>query len=181
MRIGVYGGTFDPPHMGHALVSAWLRWAERVDEVWLLPVGHHAFGKQPAPFATRVAWCEALAAAVGPWVRVCAVEGERGGTTYTLDTLTLLAARHPEHRFQLVLGADNLPSLPRWKGWDAIQARFDPIVVGREGCPPVADAPQFPNVSSTEVRERLSRGEDVSHLVPASVLRQMASRAGGPT
>lgn len=174
MRVAVYGGSFDPPHVGHALVAAWLRWTGRADEVWLLPAFDHAFGKEMAPFEARVAWCEALAGAVGPWVKVCPVESELPTPSYTIATLRALRERHPGRRFRLVIGADNLESLPKWKDWAAIAAEFAPIVVGRQGHPEPAEATiTFPEVSSTEIRRRLAAGEPVDHLVPAAVLARM--------
>ncbi|HMV67690.1 MAG TPA: nicotinate-nicotinamide nucleotide adenylyltransferase [Myxococcota bacterium] len=179
MRIGVYGGSFHPPHVGHGLVAAWLGWTRRVDEVWLVPVGGHAFGKELAPFADRVRWCEALAAEVGPWVRVSAIEGQLPVPSYTVQTLDALAARHPEHGFQLVIGADILPDVPRWRDWGRIERAYPPIVVGRGGYPDVPGSPTFPAVSSTAIRAALARGEPVDHLVPAAV-RALLPAPPGP-
>jgi nicotinate-nucleotide adenylyltransferase len=170
VRVAIYGGSFNPPHVGHALVAAWLRWADRADAVWLLPTWSHAFGKALAPFPARVAWCESLAGAVGPWVSVSTIEAELPAPSYTIDTLRAFAARHPEHRFRLVIGADNLDVLDKWRDWDAIAAGFDPIVVGRAGWPAPEGAVVFPEVSSTEIRARLAAGQPVDHLVPAAVL-----------
>jgi len=166
----VLGGSFHPPHVGHAMVAAWLRWSDRADEVWLLPTYQHAFGKALAPFEARVRWCEALAGAVGPHVRVCTLESTLQGTSYTKRTLDVLARQHPDCRFRLVIGADLLPTTPRWKDWAGIEAAYDPLVVGRVGYPPVAGAPSFPDVSSTAIREALRDGAPVDHLVPAAVL-----------
>lgn len=178
MRVAVFGGSFHPPHVGHAMVASWLLWTEQVEAVWLLPVGDHPFGKALAPFAHRVRWCAALAGVLGPGVRVEAIEGERAGPTYTIDTLDALAARHPEHRFQLVVGADVLPATSSWRSWDRIVAAYAPIVVGRAGYPPAPGAPVFPDVSSTQIRARLEAGEPVNGLVPAAVIR--ALRETGP-
>lgn len=183
MRVGVFGGSFHPPHMGHALVAAWLRWADRVDEVWLVPTYAHPFGKVLAPFDQRLVWCEALARTVGPFVRVEPIERELGGTSFTIDTLDALAARHPEHAFRLVVGADILADAPRWRAWARIEAAYPPVVVGRVGHPDVPGAPAFPAVSSTEVRAALAAGEDVSHLVPVAVLealRETEAVGSGP-
>jgi nicotinate-nucleotide adenylyltransferase len=173
MRIGVYGGSFHPPHVGHAMVAAWLGWTGRVDQVWLTPVGGHAFGKEVAPHAERVRWCEALAAEVGPWVRVCAIEGGLPVPSYTVHTLDALAARHPEHSFQLVVGADVLADTHRWRDWAKIEAAYTPIVVGRGGYPAVAGSPMFPTVSSTEIRAALAAGAPVDHLLTAGVRAAM--------
>jgi nicotinate-nucleotide adenylyltransferase len=169
VRIGVYGGSFNPPHVGHAMVAAWLRWADRVDEVWLLPVFGHAFSKALAPFDDRVALCEALAAML-PDVRVCTVERELPTPSYTIDTLRFLRARHPDHALRLVVGADVLAEAHRWRAWDEIQAEFPPIVVGRSGWPSPPGTLEFPSVSSTEIRRRVHLGEPVDALVPAALL-----------
>lgn len=169
MRVGVFGGSFNPPHVGHAMVAAWLGWTGRVDEVWLVPAFHHAFEKALAPWPVRVAACEALAATVGPWVRVETIEAELPRPSYTINTLRALAGRRPDARLHLVVGADVLGLTRLWKDWAAVERDFPPIAVGRTGFPPVADAPVFPEVSSTEVRRRLRAGEPVDHLVPARV------------
>lgn len=173
MRIGVYGGSFHPPHVGHAMVAAWLRWTEQVDEVWLVPVFDHPFAKDLAPFDARLAWCGALAETVGPWVRVVPIERELEGVSYTVRTLDALAQRHPDHSFRLVVGSDVLPTTPKWKDWDRIASVYQPLLVGRAGHGDVPGAPTFPQVSSTQVRAALAAGEDVSAWVPASVLRAM--------
>ena len=170
LRVGVYGGGFNPPHVGHAMVAAWLRWTDQVDAVWLLPAWRHAFGKDLAPWEARFAMCEALAGMLGPWARVEPIERERDTTSYTVDTLRELSARHPDHAFRLVVGADNLEAAPKWRAWDEIAQRWPPIVVGRAGFAPVPGAPEFPAVSSTHVRDAMAREEDVRGLVPACVL-----------
>lgn len=169
MVVGVYGGSFNPPHVGHAMVAAWLGWTARVDEVWLVPTWQHAFEKKLAPWDARVAACEALAAAVGPHVRVSTIEAALPSPSYTVQTLDALAAAHPEHRFRLVVGSDVLVQ-PAWKDWPRIEAHYAPILVGRGGYAPIPGSPSFPEVSSSEIRERLERGEDVGHLVMRGVL-----------
>lgn len=169
MRVAVYGGSFNPPHVGHAMVAGWLKWTDRADEVWLLPAFAHPFDKALVPFDRRVAMCEALAAAVGPWVRVETIESTLPTPSYTFDTLSVLAARHPAVELRLVVGADVLPTVTAWKRWDGIVERFQPIVVGRAGYPSPRDSVAFPEVSSTEIRRRIAAAESVGHLVPASV------------
>lgn len=169
VRVAVFGGSFNPPHVGHGLVAAWLYWSGRVDEVWLLPAHHHPFAKALAPFDARVPMCDALARAVGPWVRTCAIEAELPSPSYSIQTLDALASRHPSHRFQLVIGADVVSDLPRWHRWPDIEARYAPIRVGRQGYPTPEGAIDFPGISSTEVRQRLAAGASVDHLVPSTV------------
>ena len=181
VRIAVYGGSFNPPHVAHAMVASWACWTGAVDAVWLVPVYQHAFAdrqqKVLAPFEERCRWCEALATDVGPWVSVCRIEAELPTPSYTIDTLRALAARHPEHRFRLVVGADVLPETADWKDWTAIEDNFEPLVVGRTGYPsPGPETVDFPGVSSTVLRSRLSRGQRIDHLVTRSVAALLAGR-----
>jgi nicotinate-nucleotide adenylyltransferase len=177
MRIAVYGGSFNPPHRAHAQVASWLVSADVVDQVWLVPVFHHAFegvhGKLLAPYAQRVAWCAAMAGALGGQVVVSDVESKLSAPSYTIDTLQYLSMAHPEHHFRLVVGADILTQTSGWKSWDRIVEDHLPIVVGREGYSPsdrvLEGVPTFPAVSSTEVRSRLSKGESVDDLVTPEV------------
>ncbi len=171
MRVGIYGGSFNPPHVGHAMVAGWLRWTEQVDAVWLLPTWKHAFGKDLAPWESRLRMCEALAGCLGTWARVEPIEADLGGTSYTVDTLSALSERHPEHAFRLVVGADVRAQAHLWRSWDTIAARWPPIVVGREGFGDADGAPRFPEVSSTDLRARLRAGVDVHGWIPAGVLR----------
>lgn len=175
MRIAVYGGSFNPPHVGHAMVASWVRWTGRADAVWLVPVYRHAFedrhDKVLAPFEDRLRWCAAMAAELGPGVEASDVERRLPSPSFTVDTLAHLAQAHPEHRFRLVVGADVLPQVDAWRRWDEIEARFDPIIVGRQGYPAPGDRPSvdFPAVSSSDVRRRLCAGDPVDHLVPQAV------------
>lgn len=181
MRIAVYGGSFDPPHVGHLMVSGWLRWTDQVDEVWLVVSHGHPFGKDSAPFADRVAWCR-LAVAELPGVEVSDVEDRLPRPNYTIDTLEALASAHPEHRFRFVLGTDALATVDRWHRWPDVAKRFRPIVVARAGHPapgPVV-GPVFPEVSSTDVRDLARRGAPIDTLVPRRV-HDLVLRHYGPS
>ena len=171
MRVAIYGGSFNPPHVGHAMVASWIRWTGRADVVWLLPAFHHAFEKELAPWDVRVRMAEALAHTVGHGCRVEAIEAELPVPSYTVHTMEVLAALHPQHELHLVIGADVVHQLPKWRAVDRLLARFPLIQVGRQGWPPVMDAPSFPDVSSTEIRTRIANGEGYRHLVPERVVK----------
>ena len=170
MQVAVYGGSFDPPHVGHAMVAGWLLWTQRVERVWLVPAFQHALDKRLQPFERRLELCRAMAADVdAARIAVVDVEARLPTPSYTLHTLRALASEHPQHRFRLVVGADVLDQTEHWHAWVTIQREFAPIVVGRVGWPSVAGAPSFPGVSSTEIRQRLADDEPVDHLVTAGV------------
>ncbi len=175
MRIGVYGGSFNPPHVGHAMVASWVLWTEQADEVWLMPTFAHAFSKQLAPFEDRMAMLREVCAALGAGARVDPLERDLPSPSYTIDTLDELARRHPEHQFHLICGSDTLDDTDSWKDWDRIERDYRPIIAGRAGYREIAGVPSFPGVSSTDVRRRLAAGESVDRLVPAGVLRLAAA------
>ncbi|MEQ1505571.1 MAG: nicotinate-nucleotide adenylyltransferase [Myxococcota bacterium] len=183
MRIGVYGGSFNPPHVGHLLVSDWLLWTGRCDEVWWIPVRGHPFSvgsgsvgeKNLAPFEVRLELCRAATQAVRGVV-VSDVEGGLPLPSYTIDTLDHLAALHPTHALRLVVGADVLDQVGRWKAWDRITAGYAPIVVGRQGWPTPPGTIDFPGVSSTEIRRRCAAGEPIDALVPAAIAERVRER-----
>lgn len=181
MRIAVYGGSFNPPHVGHLLVSAWVRWTDRADAVWWVPVRGHPFAKDLAPYEARVDLCRA-AVALLPDAAVSTIESELPVPSYTIDTLDALAARFSGDTFRLVVGADVLGEVHRWKSWDVLAARYAPIVVGRGGYPCPPDAVAFPEVSSTDVRRRAAAGEPLDAWVPAVLVdRVRALYGGGPS
>ena len=126
-RIGLLGGSFNPAHAGHRHIAERARRALGLDQVWLMvsPGNPLKPGRGMAPLARRLA--SACEQADG--VRVIATDIEaRLGTRYTVDTLAALRRRFPRARFVLLIGADNLTQLPRWKRWRRI-AREVPIAV----------------------------------------------------
>jgi nicotinate-nucleotide adenylyltransferase len=168
MRVAFFGGSFNPPHVAHQLLSLYVLETAAVDALWLVPCRKHPFDKALAPYHHRIRMCELAAAALGPRARVSDIEGRLGGESRTLLTLKALRGEHPEHEFSLVVGADIEAELPSWYGAEELLATVPRIVVGRSGFtggPTLA----MPAVSSTEVRARLGRGQPVSDLVPAAV------------
>jgi nicotinate-nucleotide adenylyltransferase len=160
------------------MAAYWTLATQGVSEAWLLPTFKHAFGKALAPFEDRVRMCE-LAAAPVRGLHVCAAEAELAGDPLvgrTVRTLEHLHAKHPTLRFALVVGTDVLAEAPKWYRWDRIAELARLIVVGRAGAGEAGADPALPAISSTEIRERLRRGEDVSRWVPARVLRYAIER-----
>lgn len=165
------------------MVAAWILESGRADEVWLVPTAHHPFGKPLAPFDARVEMLRAAFAPLGDRVRVSEIENERPEKSYTIDTVEALRARHPEHAWLLVVGTDILGERSKWKDWDRLQTLVTLLPVRRAGVAgsepdpdPAHPTPLFPEVSSTQIRARIARGEDVSGLVPAGALAIAAAR-----
>jgi nicotinate-nucleotide adenylyltransferase len=148
-----------------------------VDRIWLMPVFRHPFGKSLAPFEDRVRMCEAMAGLFAGRVEVTTVEQLVPGNGRTIDTLKLLIERYPEHQFLLIVGTDILPERSKWKDFELIEKLVEVVVVRRAGYPSAqGTGPELPEVSSTEIRQRIAQGEDVSALVPREVLRTISER-----
>lgn len=170
-RVAIYGGSFDPPHLGHVLAVAWALSAADIDEVWAIPTWQHAFGKaHGASFDARMAMCE-LAFSPLRGVTSMDIERELGDVSRTLLTLRALQSRHPDADFRLLIGADVLPAVDRWYRWDDVVEIAPPLVVGRDGYPKPEGCPiSIPNVSSTDIRDALDRAGDLRGLLPAKVV-----------
>ncbi|GEJ56430.1 nicotinate (nicotinamide) nucleotide adenylyltransferase [Anaeromyxobacter diazotrophicus] len=178
-EVALLGGSFNPPHVAHLMAAYWTLATQGVDEAWLLPTWKHAFGKPLAPFEDRVRMCELAAAAVRG-LHVCTAEAELRDDPLvgkTARTLEHLVAKHPALRFALVVGTDILPEVTKWYRWDRVQELARVVVVGRQGHPEGAEGrPLLPPVSSTEIRARLARGDDVSALLPRRVREYVEER-----
>jgi len=177
-EVALLGGSFNPPHVAHVMAAWWALATQGVGEVWLLPSWRHPFGKELAPWEDRVRMCELAVAAIRG-VHVCAAEAELaedplvGRTARTLEHLT---AKHPGHRFALVVGSDILRETGDWYRFDRVKELARLIVVGRQGYEPAPGAPSLPGISSTAIRDAIARGEDVSGLVPRRVAEYIAER-----
>jgi nicotinate-nucleotide adenylyltransferase len=131
-RIGLLGGSFNPAHRGHRAISVFALRALGLDEVWWLvsPGNPLKDAETMAPLAARLASAERMAR--GARIRATAIE-EKLGTRYTVDTLSALKRRWPDHMFVWLMGADNLIQFHRWRDWRGI-ARTVPIaVIARPG------------------------------------------------
>jgi nicotinate-nucleotide adenylyltransferase len=170
MRVAIFGGSFNPPHVAHQMAALYVLETAPVDELWLVPAVRHAFGKTLVPFSDRLAMCEAAAAALGPRVRVSAIERDLGEESRTLRTIRRLQQDHPGTSFSLVIGADLLAEVPSWLGGAELQRTVPFIVVGRAGFDAQVAPVALPAVSSRQVRAALAAGGDVRGLVPRAVL-----------
>lgn len=171
--IAVFGGSFNPPHVAHALACVLARKTGGVDSVLVVPTFQHPFAKALAPYEARIAMCE-LAMGDLPGVTISRAEEELGGESRTLRLLEHLTAKHPGVQLRLLVGADILLESTKWHRWDAVVALAPPLVLGRIGIThPEAPAPVLPDVSSTKIRALLASGDDdrtLEELVPRDVL-----------
>lgn len=154
-RIAVFGGTFDPPHLGHVRAAEWVTQSGQVDRVLVVPVLEHAFHKQPGiDFQERLELCRVAFSGV-PDVVVSDIEASLPKPSYTMETVRELARREPDATFRLVVGTDILPDLPHWREGEALLRLAPPLVLGRKGHPGPGQEADLPEVSSSELRELL--------------------------
>jgi nicotinate-nucleotide adenylyltransferase len=182
-RIGLLGGSFDPPHNAHLALARTALDHLRLDELWWLPQGH-AYQKARAlsSKADRRAMIE-LAIAGEPRFRLEDCELERDGPTYSIDTLRELSARQQADWF-FIIGQDQYANLHTWRDWPELLQRVTLAVAAREGAavvasPEVAATPHrmvllpLPrmDVSSTAIRTVAAEGRDYTDMVPGSIAR----------
>jgi nicotinate-nucleotide adenylyltransferase len=171
--VAIFGGSFDPPHTSHVMLAAYVLATAPVGRMLVVPTWQHALDKAAAAaFEHRQRMCEIAFADIRR-VEVSDVERRLGGRSYTLHTLEALGRELGGASMRLVMGADILEETHRWHRFDRIAQIAPPIVVGRMGYPPPdPEVPVLlPEISSTDVRERIARGAPCHGLVPAAVLR----------
>jgi nicotinate-nucleotide adenylyltransferase len=169
VRVALLGGSFNPPHVGHLMAAYWTLATQPVDRVWLMPVFEHPFHKVLAPFEHRMRMCE-LAAEELKNVEVTRVEAEVGREGWTYQTLEYLREKRPDLELSLVVGSDLMLERDKWRRFDRVIELARLIVIHRAGYDvPEAPGPVLAELSSTVVRQKLGRGEDVSLWVPQRV------------
>lgn len=181
----MFGGTFNPVHLGHlGLAEAALRQIP-LDECWWIPA-HHAPHKEleGAVSAEDRARMVGLAIEGNPAFRLSRVELDRPAPSYTIDTVRLLQRQHPEHQWFFLIGADTAQELPSWREIDSLRALVQFVAIPRPGIPAAPaqagavrwiQAQSVP-ISSSEIRQRIRRGDSIDTWVPRQVARYIRER-----
>ncbi len=165
--VGIFGGSFDPPHLGHLLAAVYALKVFEFDEVWLVPAFRHAFAKDLSPFKHRVDMCKHLMLSLGNQFKVSEIEKETDSDGKMLLTLKALKKKHKDKAFSLIVGSDTLKDRDRWYKFEEIENSFMVFVVPRTGS---TDSPfAIPNISSTEIRSRLKKGRPLGDLLTPDV------------
>jgi nicotinate-nucleotide adenylyltransferase len=201
-RVGLLGGSFNPPHLAHVLAALAVYATESLDHLWVIPTASHAFGKDLAPFDDRVRMAHLAFRHFAGGVAVLDLEARLPKPSYTVNLLRVLHCLRPGIRPVWIAGSDILADLPRWREPDEVQRLARIVVLPRAGHlpassadaaapPPVpdADAPtptagltssplavSLPELSSTEVRRRLREGTDARGLLDHEVLQYIERR-----
>jgi len=192
IRLGLLGGTFDPPHYGHLLAAQEVAWRLNIDRVLFLPARQNPLKRGEASSSAEDR-CEmvALAVADNPTFELSRLDLDRPPPSYTADLLRALQS--PEHELFFLVGADILPELPKWREPQQIVQLARLVVVNRPGAPPPdlervetvlpgvrerVERVQIPgvDVSSREIRKRVAAGRPIRYLTPPAVERYILDR-----
>jgi len=189
MRIGIFGGTFDPPHIGHQILAAEAAAQLQLDRVlWVVtPNPPHKLGRKISDDRLRLRLVRA-ATAGNPLFEVSTIEFERPGPHYAVDTLSVLALRFPGSEFFYLMGGDSLRDLPTWhEPRDFLQRcaevgvmrrpgdhvdlpMLEQVLPGISGQTHFVDAPLI-EISASDIRQRVLAGKPYRYLVPPTVFR----------
>lgn len=179
MKIGLFGGSFDPIHLGHRLVAQAAREEVGLDRIFFIPAARSPFKADAKPItaAERLRLLRlALAGEVD--TEIDTQEIDRGGLSYTIETVRNYVARFPEAKIHYIIGADHLAQLPQWREAEELARRLDFIIVPRPGEARVEIPEPFRGqllkgvplaVSSSQIRARILAGQRFDHLVMPAV------------
>ena len=172
MHIALYGGSFNPPHIFHQMACMYALSTSDVpiDEIWMIPCKDHPMGKNNIPFYHRFEMCKLAQRHLRETVKISDIESTLPGPSYTFNTVSKLSHMHPTYRFSFLLGSDAFQERKLWHHFDELDQLVDWIVVPRQGTGSIENF-AFPNVSSTQVRLLLQKGNPPHHLLDREVLR----------
>lgn len=175
-RVGIIGGTFNPPHLGHLIMAQQVGDQLGLDEVRFMPDAQppHVDAKKTIPAQDRANMVQ-RAIADNPLFKLETAELKRGGKSYTYDTMKALKARHPETQYYFIIGGDMVDYLHTWSHIDELVKLVTFVGIKRTGYPTTSrypviwvDAPLI-DISSTQIRHKVSQGHTVRYLVPDTV------------
>lgn len=181
-RIGILGGSFNPVHIGHMMLASYLVQWGYVDQVWLTLSPRNPLKSNPEallPDTRRLAMLN-LALKGSEGLDLCDIELSMPLPSYTIRTLDVLAARHPDKRFRLIVGSDNWAIFDKWREGQRIIDQYGVIVYPRPGYPvdphnhvdgmEYVEAPTV-NISSTFIRNAIAKGRNMDYFLPQSVYK----------
>jgi nicotinate-nucleotide adenylyltransferase len=177
LKIGLFFGSFNPIHVGHLIIANVMQDQTDLDEVWFVVSPHNPLKAQKtlAHEFDRLKMVE-LAIADHFYFRASDVEFHMPRPSYTVDTLTYLSEKYPQHRFKLIIGGDNLTHFHKWKNHEVILEGYGLYVYPRPGEQRLPDHPNIRyveaplmDISATFIRKSIQNGHSVRYLIPEAV------------
>jgi nicotinate-nucleotide adenylyltransferase len=184
MNIVLFGGSFDPPHLGHLIViQQAFELIDPVDELWLIPAYRHTFQKDLSPFLHRIKMAKALIMQlprnIQEHIKLNTVECDKKLKGETYQTYALLKKAHPDHQFSFLMGSDQIPQFDQWGHYQELLEMMPFYVYPRPGFDTKISYPNMTllqdknqvitNISSTLIRQRLIDQLPVNHLIPRAI------------
>ncbi len=183
MKIGIFGGTFDPPHIGHLILAEFVREQEELDCVWLTPTldPPHKLEKEKTPVSQRYEMVK-LACNDGPFILPSDIDlVHNRKPSYTIDLLDEISQKNPSDEFILIIGADSVIEFTTWHRWREILSKYRVVAVRRpyadisDAHRDVVDSVEILEsplleLSSSDIRRRISEGRSVRFMVPKKAL-----------
>lgn len=188
MKIGILGGSFNPPHLGHLLISLQVRDILGLDEIWLMPCYQHPFHKTLAPVEDRLNMTKFL---TNSHIKISQYEITQNKQSYTIDSLRELTKKFPEYYFYWITGSDQLESFKQYKDWQELILKYNIVIFPREPVLPrieekvkhdfqldsipenitvlKSDELVLSNISSTSIRHRIRNKQPITYMVPNKV------------
>lgn len=168
-RIGLFGGSFNPPHNGHVEICNTILKEKWVDAIWVIPCWKHPFQKNMVSFEERMEMCRLAFQSFGEDVAVKDVEKKLGGTSYTLRTVEHLQKQYAENDFFLILGKDAADESRVWHGVETLKVIIQWLIIPRGPLSPI------PDVSASYVRKELAAGRALDDVLPVSVFQYITT------
>lgn len=182
MKIAILGGSFDPPHKGHIKIAEQVLLKLHFDQVWLMPCFTHAFGKKLSSPQDRLNMTKLLQAKN---IKISNYETEKKEVSISFETLESLSKLYPQDYFFWIIGSDQIDDFPKWNNWQEIINKYGLIIIKRNKKEDIEEktkniiknldkilfleSANIPNISSTEIREKVKNGKPISNLVPEKV------------
>lgn len=176
-RIGLLGGSFNPPHLGHSLLALYALSVAPIDELWVMPCADHPFGKDLVDFQTRLELCQLTFSPLGDAVKVIEIEEKMPQPNYTAQTLRAIHALRDPIDLYWIAGSDLHEDLHRWREPESIPKLATIVTMNRGGH---AQKENFgfplPEISSSMIREKRRTGQSIAGLVERKTIRCMDER-----
>ncbi|MGI4728535.1 MAG: nicotinate (nicotinamide) nucleotide adenylyltransferase [Janthinobacterium lividum] len=186
MKIGLFFGSFNPIHTGHLIIASYMAHHTELDKIWLVVSPHNPLKKASDLINTydRLEMAK-LATETSDKIEVSDIELKLPRPSYTIDTLTHLHEKFPQHQFVLIMGSDNLKSLHKWKNYEILLRDYQIYVYPRPGFEntefsqhpsiTITDTPLI-EISSTFIRKSIAQNKNVQYFLPDNVLEFIDSK-----